>query len=120
MGKTGGRTQGHGRGDRSIEENRVRRIAIIDLPRLGTRSGYSEELVAEALGHGVSLHVGGGITEKNFEVLEKMGVAGALVDPFTPIIADIIESPEGSAAATVTAMPTRLRTPSGSSTSNSI
>jgi uncharacterized protein related to proFAR isomerase/DNA-directed RNA polymerase subunit RPC12/RpoP len=95
-------------------------MAIIDLPRLGTRSGYSEELVTEALGHSISLHVGGGITEKDFGSLEKMGVSGALVDPFTPVIADIIESPEGSAAATIALNPARVNAPTGTSNSNSI
>ena len=95
-------------------------MAIIDLPRLGTRSGYSKELVAKALEHGVSIYVGGGITEKDFDSLEHMGVAGALVDPFTPIISDIIESPEGSAAETITSSPSRLGAPSGSASGNSI
>jgi hypothetical protein len=72
------------------------------------------------LQHGVSIYVGGGITEKDFESLEQMGAAGALVDPFTPIIADIIESPEGSAAATITSSPSRLDAPSGTTSSNSI
>lgn len=95
-------------------------IAIIDLPRLGTGSGYSEEMVASALGHGITLHVGGGITEKDFESLEKMGVSGALVDPFTPIIEDIIESPEGAATTTITSTPTRLEAPSSTSANNTI
>ena len=95
-------------------------IAIIDLTRLGTRSGYSKEIVTKALEHGIDLIVGGGITENDFESLEKMGVAGALVDPFTPIIADIIESPEGSNEATVTPASTRFDAASGNSTTNSI
>jgi uncharacterized protein related to proFAR isomerase len=95
-------------------------IAVIDLPRLGTRSGFSEEMVTNALSHGIALYVGGGITENDFDSLEKMGVAGALVDPFTPIIEDIIESPEGSAASTITSAPARLDAPSGTSTSNTI
>jgi uncharacterized protein related to proFAR isomerase len=95
-------------------------IAIIDLPRLGTRSGFSKELVAKALEHGIALHVGGGITEKDFESLERMGVAGALADPFTPVIEDIVESPEGSATATVAQASSRFEAPSGTSTSNSI
>lgn len=95
-------------------------MAIIDLPRLGTGTGYSEELVAEALGHGISLHVGGGITEKDFESLEEMGVVGALVDPFTPIIADIIESPEGGVASNIAPDPARAHAPAGSSSSNTI
>jgi uncharacterized protein related to proFAR isomerase len=95
-------------------------IAIIDLPRLGTRSGFSNEMVAAALSHGIAIHIGGGITENDFESLEKMGVAGALVDPFTPIIADIVELPEGSAAATITSAPTRSDAPSSTSSSNSI
>jgi uncharacterized protein related to proFAR isomerase len=94
-------------------------IAIIDLPRLGTRSGFSKDLVAKALEHDIKLYVGGGITEKDFESLERMGVAGALVDPFTPIITDIIGSPEGSAAATVTSTAARLDAPSGTFTGNS-
>ncbi|MGD0818762.1 MAG: HisA/HisF-related TIM barrel protein [Methanomassiliicoccales archaeon] len=109
--------------DEAIEALKVigfHEIAIIDLPRLGTRSGYSKELVAKALGHGIALHIGGGITENDFESLEKMGVAGALVDPFTPIITDIIESPEGSAATTIKSTPTRFDAPSGTSTGNSI
>ena len=50
-----------------------------DLPRLGTRSGFSKELVAKTLEHGIALYVGGEITEKDFESLEQMGVAGALL-----------------------------------------
>jgi uncharacterized protein related to proFAR isomerase len=95
-------------------------IAIIDLPRLGSRSGYSEDIVTRALAHGITLHMGGGITERDFDSLERMGVAGALVDPFTPVIADIIESPEGGTAATVPAHSTALDAPTGTSSSNSI
>lgn len=95
-------------------------IAVIDLPRLGKRSGYSKEMVTEALAHGIRLHIGGGITENDFDSLERMGVVGALVDPFTPIIEDIIESPEGGTASTVTSAPTKVDAPSGMSSSNSI
>ncbi len=103
-----------------LKEIGFEEIAIIDLPRLGTRSGYSKELVEKALGYGIPLNVGGGITEKDFETLEQMGAAGALVDPFTPVISDIIESPEGSAAATVTATSSRYEAISGTTSSNSI
>jgi uncharacterized protein related to proFAR isomerase len=104
----------------ALKEIGFEEMAIIDLPRLGTRSGFSEGVVAEALGHGISLHVGGGVTERDFEPLEKMGVAGALVDPFTPIIADIVDSPDGSAAAAVEGMATKHGAPASSSTSNTV
>jgi uncharacterized protein related to proFAR isomerase len=93
-------------------------MAIIDLPRLGSRSGYSKDIVAKALDHGIAIHVGGGITERDFDSLERMGAVGALVDPFTPVIDDIIESPEGGPLATLSSESIRLDVPSGSSTRN--
>ena len=118
--KTGAGPRDMGEAIEALKAIGFSEIAIIDLPRLGTRTGYSKELVSRALSHGVGLYVGGGITEKDFESLEQMGVAGALVDPFTPIIADIISSPDGDAAATVDGTTARLDAPSGSSMSNSI
>lgn len=105
---------------RALKEIGFDEIAIIDLTRLGSRSGFSSDLVAKALEHGVTLHVGGGITENDFQSLEHLGVATALVDPFTPIIADIIESPEGGVAATISGAPVRLDSPSGMNMGNSI
>jgi uncharacterized protein related to proFAR isomerase len=95
-------------------------IAIIDLPRLGTRSGFSKDLVAYVIGQGISVHVGGGITEKDFAELERMGAKGALVDPFTPVIENIIDSPDESPEASEEATHTMLEAPSGTSARNSI
>ena len=119
LGETGGGTHRSGGGHRGAEGDRVRR----DRDHRPSPARHPVRLLRwrwspRALGHGVAIHVGGGITEKDFESLEKMGVAGALVDPFTPIIEDIVELPEGSPAATVTSAPTRLDAPTGTSSSN--
>lgn len=70
------------------------RLAIIDLPRLGKRKGYSEHLASYLDGFEGELLIGGGVRETDFDALQELGFRGALVDPFTPVIESIIEEPE--------------------------
>ncbi len=68
--------------------------AVLDLPRLGTGDGPSEELLEELQKVDMEVMLGGGITEKDQEVLEERGFSGALMDPYTPVIRNIIDDRE--------------------------
>ncbi|HTY46572.1 MAG TPA: HisA/HisF-related TIM barrel protein [Methanomassiliicoccales archaeon] len=64
-------------------------LAIIDLERIGTRKGASLEFLEAAKDLGVRTLIGGGVNEADLKNIEEMGFAGALIDPFTPVIADL-------------------------------
>ncbi|NYT11885.1 MAG: hypothetical protein GKC03_04945 [Methanomassiliicoccales archaeon] len=83
-----------GRLVRFLFDTGFERLAIIDLPRLGKREGYSEHLVDYLEGYEGEILIGGGVRETDFETLQERGFKGALVDPFTPVIESIIEEPE--------------------------
>jgi uncharacterized protein related to proFAR isomerase len=68
--------------------------AVIDLKRLGTREGVSRVLVAELENVDMDLWVGGGVVETDLDIIKEAGFSGAFVDPFTPVIKDIIEEEE--------------------------
>jgi uncharacterized protein related to proFAR isomerase len=71
-------------------------VAVIDLPALGLHSGVREGFLASLEGLDAELIVGGGIVESDVEKLKAQGFKGVMVDPYTPIIEDIIESEPGS------------------------
>jgi uncharacterized protein related to proFAR isomerase len=75
-------------------ETGFERLAVIDLPRLGKREGYSEHLAAYLDGYEVEILLGGGVRETDLGALQELGFKGALVDPFTPVIESIIEETE--------------------------
>ena len=70
------------------------RVALIDLTRLGVREGFSWDMGSVLEGSDCELVIGGGVRESDFDSMREMGFAGALVDPFTPVIESIIEKPE--------------------------
>jgi len=76
-------------------------IAIMDLDRLGTRKGVSPELIEGLKGLGSNLLIGGGVIEADMKVIEEAGFVGAFVDPFTPVINDVIGSQEPEKAPVV-------------------
>jgi uncharacterized protein related to proFAR isomerase len=87
-----------------LSEIGYREMAVVDLPALGSRAGVSEEFLSSLDGLDAELIVGGGVVEPDLEKLKELGFKGALVDPYTPVIEDIIEVDHGS--------PTETRFPS--------
>ncbi len=74
---------------------------VMDLRRLGTESGPDPALLETLAGCDLALHVGGGIQETDIPVLQEKGFAGGLVDPYTPVIRNLLVPPkdEGPAPA---------------------
>jgi uncharacterized protein related to proFAR isomerase len=63
---------------------------VIDLRRLGTELGPDPEFVASLEGLDLELFVGGGLQESDVLRLGERGFAGGLVDPYTPVIRDLL------------------------------
>lgn len=74
-------------------------IAVMDLKRLGKRGGVSIELLERLAGMGPSFLIGGGVLESDLDRIKAAGLAAAFVEPFTPIISDIIGSGEDKVVA---------------------
>jgi len=68
------------------------RAAVLDLRRLGGREGYDRELADLALSADIDIVLGGGVREPDLPELRAKGAVGALLDPYTPVIRDIIHS----------------------------
>ncbi len=65
-------------------------VAVIDVRRLGTKLGVTEEMLGELEGAEVRVIVGGGVLETDVDRIKAKGLKGAFIDPFTPIINDIV------------------------------
>jgi len=81
---------------------------VMDLRRLGTEQGPDPELVARLEGSELSLYLGGGLQETDIAALQEKGFAGGLVDPYTPVIRNLLlpPKPEGPApSSTITPEP---------------
>src|SRR5216117_4201529 len=63
---------------------------VMDLRRLGTELGPDPAFLATLDGLDLDLYVGGGLQESDVLRLGEKGFAGGLVDPFTPVIRDLI------------------------------
>lgn len=74
-------------------------MAIMDLKGLGRRRGVSEELMSRLEGFKGHLYLGGGVVEGDLERMKKAGLAGAFIEPFTPVIKDILDKGEEKVAA---------------------
>ncbi len=72
---------------------------VMDLRRLGTDQGPDPDLVARLQGSGISLYLGGGVQETDIPALQEKGFLGGLVDPYTPVIRNLLlpPKPEGPA-----------------------
>ncbi|MBM4237287.1 MAG: hypothetical protein FJ151_02250, partial [Euryarchaeota archaeon] len=79
---------------RALDDIGFREVAIIDLKRLGLRQGVSRDFASRALSFDLDVLVGGGVMETDIEFLREGGAAGALLDPHTPIIRDLLGSEE--------------------------
>jgi len=63
---------------------------VMDLRRLGTELGPDPAFLATLDGIDLDLYVGGGLQESDVLRLGEKGFAGGLVDPFTPVIRDLL------------------------------
>jgi uncharacterized protein related to proFAR isomerase len=69
-------------------------IGIIDLTRVGRRNGVDRSLVERVSQLDVDIILGGGVIEEDVTLMRSSGLAGAFMDPFTPVIGDIIQEEE--------------------------
>jgi len=74
-------------------------IAVMDLRRLGRRNGVSIQLLERLAAMEPSFLIGGGVLESDLDRIKAAGMAAAFIEPFTPIISDIIDSGEDKVAA---------------------
>ncbi|HYM38770.1 MAG TPA: HisA/HisF-related TIM barrel protein [Thermoplasmata archaeon] len=76
-------------------------VCVMDLRRLGTEAGPDADLLRALEGSDLAVHVGGGVQETDVPALQEKGFAGGLVDPFTPVIRNLLLPPkdEGPAPA---------------------
>jgi uncharacterized protein related to proFAR isomerase len=74
-------------------------IAVMDLKRLGKRNGVSMQLMERLQAMEASFLIGGGVLESDLERIKASGMVAAFIEPFTPIIKDIIDSGEDKVAA---------------------
>lgn len=90
--------------DRGFEQ-----IGVIDLTRIGHRNGVDRALVERVALLDADIILGGGVIEEDVALLRSSGLAGAFMDPFTPVIGDIIQEEERE-------VPTESVTPAARST----
>src|SRR6266571_736292 len=69
-------------------------LCVMDLRRLGTELGPDPALLAVLEGLDAELFVGGGVQETDVAALGERGFAGGLVDPYTPVIRDLMRPPK--------------------------
>jgi uncharacterized protein related to proFAR isomerase len=65
-------------------------VCVVDLRRLGTELGPDPALVTMLEGLDFELFIGGGLQESDVLRLGEKGFAGGLVDPYTPVIRDLL------------------------------
>jgi uncharacterized protein related to proFAR isomerase/DNA-directed RNA polymerase subunit RPC12/RpoP len=73
-----------------LEDLGFERTAILDLRRLGGREGYDAGLAEAALSSDMDILFGGGVQEAHLPELREMGAIGGLIDPYTPVLRDLI------------------------------
>lgn len=75
---------------RLLEDLGFERAAVLDLRRLGGRDGYDPGLAEAALSSDLDILFGGGVRETHLPELREMGAVGGLLDPYTPVLRDLI------------------------------
>src|SRR2546430_2359979 len=69
---------------------RYNATCLFDLRRFGTELGPDPALLASLEGLDLELYIGGGLQESDVLRLGESGFAGGLVDPYTPVIRDLL------------------------------
>ncbi|MGQ0796719.1 MAG: HisA/HisF-related TIM barrel protein [Methanobacteriota archaeon] len=98
---------------RALRSIGFRAMCVMDLRRLGTESGPDPALLADLEGLDLDVFLGGGLQETDVAGLGERGLAGGFVDPYTPIIRDLLRRPEKEVPASADAPRAEPR-PSGS------
>src|SRR6266702_1123092 len=78
-------------------------LCVMDLRRLGTELGPDPALLALLEGLDAELYVGGGVQETDVAALGERGFTGGLVDPYTPVIRDLMRPPKEQSTTEATA-----------------
>ncbi|QLH74337.1 MAG: hypothetical protein HPY73_01950 [Methanomassiliicoccales archaeon] len=71
---------------RQLKDYGYRKVAIMDLWSLGKKKYSGEDIVLRALGQGVDVMAGGGITDEALDKIREIGAVGAILDPFSPTV----------------------------------
>jgi len=66
------------------------KAAVLDLRHLGGRDGYDAELADKALSSEMDILFGGGVREPDLPELRDRGAVGGLLDPYTPVLRNLI------------------------------
>lgn len=91
-------------------------VCVMDLRRLGTELGPDPGLLAALEGADFELYLGGGVQETDIAGLAERGFAGGLVDPYTPVIRDLLKPPKKKETTEATAPePTKRPSPAAGS-----
>src|SRR5216117_3123987 len=81
-------------------------VCVVDLRRLGTELGPDPLLLEMLQGLDLELYIGGGLQESDVIRLGESGFAGGLVDPYTPVIRDLLAKAPKAPTTTEASAPT--------------
>ena len=81
-------------------------VCVVDLRRLGTELGPDPLLLETLQGLDLELYIGGGLQESDVIRLGEGGFAGGLVDPYTPVIRDLLAKAPKAPTTTEASAPT--------------
>jgi len=84
-------------------------MCVMDVRRLGTEAGPDPALLAALQGIDIEVFLGGGLRETDVAGLGERGLAGGFVDPYTPIIRDLLQRREKEVPASAAAPPPEPR-----------
>jgi len=77
---------------RMLDDLGFEKAAVLDLRRLGGRDGYDVELLDLVLSSDLDMLFGGGVREPDLPELRDKGAVGGLLEPYTPVLRDLIAS----------------------------
>ena len=77
---------------KSLKAIGFRSLCVMDTRRLGTGAGPDPALLAALEGLDLELYLGGGLQESDVPALGERGFAGGFVDPYTPVIRDLLRA----------------------------
>src|SRR6266550_16856 len=86
-------------------------VCVVDLRRLGTELGPDPLLLETLQGLDLELYIGGGLQESDVIRLGESGFAGGLVDPYTPVIRDLLAKAPKAPTTTEASAPTAAPRP---------
>lgn len=98
---------------RTLADLGFERAAVLDLRRLGSRDGYDADLAEEALSSELDILFGGGVREPHLVELREKGAVGGLLDPYTPVLRNLISTQGAPADDVPLPAPVRQESPRG-------